>query len=72
MSDLAAAGSRPDDDTIGVLIVDDERLTRELHRAYVDKVDGFTVVAECAGARAAVAASSRSPSGRASPWSYST
>ncbi len=51
-----AAVTQPGDDTIGVLIVDDERLTRELHRAYVEKVEGFEVVAECAGARAAVAA----------------
>lgn len=41
---------------IGVLIVDDERLTRELHREFVDRVDGFEVVGECAGARAAVSA----------------
>ncbi len=53
---VPAPGDGIGGETIGVLIVDDERLTRELHRAYVDKVDGFTVVAECAGARAAVAA----------------
>lgn len=41
---------------IGVLIVDDERLTRELHREFVGRVEGFEVVAECEGARAAVAA----------------
>ena len=41
---------------IGVLIVDDERLTRELHREYIGRIDGFEVVAECAGARAAVSA----------------
>ncbi|MBF4561875.1 response regulator [Microbacterium sp. VKM Ac-2870] len=41
---------------IGVLLVDDEALTLELHRSYVERVPGFTVVAECAGARAAVAA----------------
>ncbi|WP_438353321.1 response regulator [Microbacterium sp. CJ88] len=41
---------------IGVLIVDDERLTRELHRAYVERIDDFEVVAECAGAHAALTA----------------
>jgi response regulator of citrate/malate metabolism len=41
---------------IGVLIVDDERLTRELHAEYVARVEGFEVVGECAGARAAVTA----------------
>ena len=41
---------------IGVLIVDDERLTRELHSQYVERVEGFEVVGECAGARAAVTA----------------
>ncbi|MBZ4487503.1 response regulator [Microbacterium sp. cx-55] len=41
---------------IGVLIVDDERLTRELHANFVARIDGFAVVAECAGARAAVSA----------------
>lgn len=41
---------------INVLIVDDERLTRELHREYIERMPGFTVVAECAGARAAVTA----------------
>ncbi len=50
------ARATADDEAVGVLIVDDERLTRELHRAYIDKLDGFAVVAECAGARAAVAA----------------
>jgi response regulator of citrate/malate metabolism len=41
---------------IGVLLVDDDPLTLELHRAHVAKVEGFEVVGECAGARAAVAA----------------
>lgn len=41
---------------IGVLIVDDERLTRELHTQYVARVEGFQVVGECSGARAAVTA----------------
>ena len=41
---------------IGVLIVDDERLTRELHAQYVERVEGFQVVGECSGARAAVTA----------------
>lgn len=41
---------------IGVLLVDDEALTLELHRSYIERVDGFEVVAECAGARAAVSA----------------
>ncbi|MGC5169468.1 response regulator [Microbacterium sp. DT81.1] len=46
---------------IQVLIVDDERLTRELHRQYVERLPGFRVVAECAGARAAVTAVLESP-----------
>ncbi|PZU45875.1 MAG: two-component system response regulator [Microbacterium sp.] len=41
---------------IDVLLVDDEALTLELHRDYVGRLDGFRVVAECAGARAAIAA----------------
>lgn len=41
---------------IGVLLVDDDALTLELHRSYVEQLDGFTVVGECTGARAAVAA----------------
>lgn len=39
---------------INVLIVDDERLARELHREYVSRIPGFQVVAECDGARAAL------------------
>lgn len=41
---------------IGVLLVDDEALTVELHRSYVERIPGFEVIAECAGARAAVTA----------------
>jgi response regulator of citrate/malate metabolism len=50
---------------IGVLIVDDERLTRELHRSFIERLEGFQVVAECAGARAAVSAVLDDPGGRA-------
>lgn len=46
---------------IGVLLVDDEALTLELHRAFVERVPDFTVVAECTGARAAIAAVLDSP-----------
>jgi response regulator of citrate/malate metabolism len=41
---------------IGVLLVDDDALTLELHRTYVERLDGFQVVGECTGARAAVSA----------------
>lgn len=41
---------------IRVLLVDDEALTLELHRSYVERLDGFRVVTECSGARAAIAA----------------
>lgn len=41
---------------IRVLLVDDEALTLELHRSYVERLDGFEVSAEASGARAAVAA----------------
>ena len=58
---VMAAGSRSGRVVIGVLIVDDERLTRELHRQYVERLPGFRVVAECAGARAAVTAVLESP-----------
>lgn len=44
---------------IGVLIVDDEAFTLELHRSYVARLPGFRVVAEASGARAAVAALAR-------------
>ncbi|GAA5031205.1 response regulator [Microbacterium fluvii] len=46
---------------IGVLLVDDEALTLELHRSYVERIPGFEVVAECAGARAALTAILESP-----------
>lgn len=41
---------------INVLLVDDDALTLELHRTYVERLDGFRVVGECTGARAAVTA----------------
>lgn len=41
---------------IRVLLVDDDALTLELHRTYLARLDGFAVVAECTGARAAVSA----------------
>jgi response regulator of citrate/malate metabolism len=41
---------------IGVLLVDDDALTLELHRTYLERLHGFDVVAECTGARAAVSA----------------
>ena len=41
---------------ISVLLVDDEPLTLELHRHYVARLDGFEVVAEATGARAAISA----------------
>lgn len=41
---------------IRVLLVDDDALTLELHRTYVGRIDGFEVVAECSGARAAISA----------------
>ncbi|RLP74953.1 response regulator [Mycetocola tolaasinivorans] len=43
---------RPD---IRVLIVDDDPLIVELHRSFVDRIPGFTVVAEAIGAFQAVA-----------------
>lgn len=43
-------------DTIDVLLVDDEALTLDLHRDYIGRLDGFRVVAECTGARAAITA----------------
>jgi len=39
---------------IRILLVDDESLTLELHREYISRIDGFEVVAECTGARAAL------------------
>ena len=41
---------------INVLLVDDEALTLELHRSFLARLEGFRVVGECAGARAAVTA----------------
>lgn len=41
---------------IRTLIVDDDALTLELHRSYVERVEGFVVAGECTGARAALAA----------------
>lgn len=41
---------------ICVLLVDDDALTLELHRTYLERLDGFRVVAECTGARSAVSA----------------
>lgn len=41
---------------IGVLLVDDDALTLQLHRSYLERMEGFRVVAECTGARAAVSA----------------
>lgn len=46
---------------IGVLLVDDEALTLDLHREYVERLDGFRVVAECSSARAALRALLDSP-----------
>ncbi|WP_144877761.1 response regulator [Microbacterium sp. 1.5R] len=39
---------------IRTLIVDDDALTLELHRTYLERIDGFVVGAECTGARAAL------------------
>ncbi|MDQ4215568.1 response regulator [Microbacterium sp. ASV81] len=39
---------------IGVLIVEDDPLTLELHEAYVERIDGFETVGSCTGARAAL------------------
>ncbi|MBU4465901.1 MAG: response regulator [Actinobacteria bacterium] len=41
---------------IQVLLVDDEALTLELHRTYIERLDGFVVAGECSGARAALSA----------------
>ena len=46
---------------IAVLLVDDDPLTLELHRSYLERLEGFRVVAECTGARAAVSAILESP-----------
>ncbi|WP_091232413.1 response regulator [Microbacterium sp. 3J1] len=39
---------------IRTLIVDDDALTLELHRTYLERIDGFVVRGECSGARAAL------------------
>ena len=57
---------------IGVLLVDDEALTLELHRTYVERLEGFRVVAECSGARAARRRRSSERPGEASTSSCST
>lgn len=41
---------------IRTLIVDDDALTLELHRSYLERIDGFIVGGECTGARAALTA----------------
>jgi len=41
---------------IRTLIVDDDALTLELHRSYLERIDGFVVSGECTGARAALSA----------------
>ena len=41
---------------IRTLLVDDDALTLELHRSYLERLDGFEVAGECTGARAAVSA----------------
>lgn len=45
-----------------VMLVDDEALTLELHRHYVERLDGFSVVAEARSARAAIEGYLRDPS----------
>lgn len=41
---------------IHTLLVDDDALTLELHRDYIERLDGYDVVGECTGARAALKA----------------
>lgn len=41
---------------IRTLLVDDDALTLELHRTYLERLDGFAVAGECTGARAALTA----------------
>lgn len=41
---------------IRTLLVDDDALTLELHRTYLERLDGFVVAGECTGARAALTA----------------
>ncbi|GAT72852.1 response regulator [Microbacterium hydrocarbonoxydans] len=50
---------------IRTLLVDDDALTLELHRSYLERLDGFEVAGECTGARAAVAAVLDQPATRA-------
>jgi len=46
---------------IRTLLVDDDALTLELHRDYTERLDGFQVVGECSGARAALNALIENP-----------
>ncbi len=39
---------------IRTLLVDDEALTLELHRSYLERLDGYVLVGECSSARAAL------------------
>lgn len=41
---------------IRTLLVDDDALTLELHRSYLERLDGFVIGGECTGARAALTA----------------
>lgn len=50
---------------IRTLLVDDDALTLELHRSYLERLDGFEVAGECTGARAAVSAVLDQPASRA-------
>lgn len=47
---------------IRTLLVDDDPLTLELHRTYLERIEGFVVGGECTGARAAVHAVLDQPS----------
>jgi len=51
--------------SVRTLIVDDDALTLELHRTYLERLYGFTVAGECTGARAALAAVLDPPHGMA-------
>ncbi|WP_194764209.1 response regulator [Microbacterium sp. UFMG61] len=48
---------------IRTLIVDDDALTLELHRSYLERLDGFVIGGECTGARAALTALLDQPRG---------
>lgn len=50
---------------IRTLIVDDDALTLELHRSYLERIDGFVVAGESTRARAAVSAVLEQPRGEA-------